>query len=394
MELNEKEKELLSAIEQKMSDSVKTLAERAELEKQINEVKSLIEQKDVTGLQKRIDELEVMLNEKKGKSEMTIKEQVLNMLSTDEVRNELKKGRSVSLELKAASDMSFAGTSSGQPGRVQFAPGIGFDLLRGLMLANIIPEYPTEANAVFYIDGTSAQGNPAFIGDDDTAPQKSWTITQNTAPVKDVAVYAAYSQNMVDDIDNFASQINQRLFNELMVKYDEKLYNGATGTYPDEFNGLTYYAQTFSIVDNSLKTTDPNLRDVLNAACAQVESNNGRPNFVLLNPIDYRALKNTKNTDGSYSLPWDLSPVLMVDGLMVIANPGVSAGNFLVGDSTKGEQHVRQSLSLVIDPYTLSTKRAIRVTLAKRAAFFVRTGDAKAFVKGSIATAITSLTKA
>lgn len=37
-------------------------------------------------------------------------------------------------------------------------------------------------------------------------------------------------------------------------------------------------------------------------------------------------------------------------------------------------------------------KRAIRVTLTKRAAFFVRTGDAKAFVKGSIASAITALT--
>lgn len=53
---------------------------------------------------------------------------------------------------------------------------------------------------------------------------------------------------------------------------------------------------------------------------------------------------------------------------------------------------LRQSLRLTIDPYTLSTKRAIRVTLTKRAAFFVRTGDAKAFVKGSIATAITALT--
>ena len=87
-------------------------------------------------------------------------------------------------------------------------------------------------------------------------------------------MYAAYSQDMIDDIDNFAAQINQRLINELMVVYDQKLYNGG-GT--DEFYGLTQYAQDFAVADNSLKTTTPNLRDVLNAACAQVEANAGNP---------------------------------------------------------------------------------------------------------------------
>lgn len=393
MELNEKEKELLTAIETKMAETMKGVAsidEVKSLQKKLNELNNteLIEK-----INKRIDSVEVMLKEQATKkSEKPIIDQIKEALHTDAIRMELKNGRSVSLELKAASDMSFSGTSSGQAGRVEFAPGIGFDPLRGLMLANIIPEYPTDANAVFYIDALNEQGAPAFVTDATAAPQKSWTITQLTAAVKDVAVYAAYSSNMVDDIDNFASQINQRLMNELMVKYDEKLYSGNQNTNPEEFNGLSYYAQVFSVADNSLKTASPNLRDVLNAACAKVEAVGGKPNFVLLNPIDFRALKNTKLTTGEYALPWDISPVLMVDGLMVIANSGIAKDNFLVGDSTKGEQHIRQSLSLVIDPYTLSTKRAVRVTLAKRAAFFVRSGDAKLFVKGTISAAKTALT--
>lgn len=393
MELNEKEKELLTAIETKMAETMKGVAsidEVKSLQKKLNELNNteLIEK-----INKRIDSVEVMLKEQATKkSEKPIIDQIKEALHTDAIRMELKNGRSVSLELKAASDMSFSGTSSGQAGRVEFAPGIGFDPLRGLMLANIIPEYPTDANAVFYIDALNEQGAPAFVTDATAAPQKSWTITQLTAAVKDVAVYAAYSSNMVDDIDNFASQINQRLMNELMVKYDEKLYSGNQSTNPEEFNGLSYYAQVFSVADNSLKTASPNLRDVLNAACAKVEAVGGKPNFVLLNPIDFRALKNTKLTTGEYALPWDISPVLMVDGLMVIANSGIAKDNFLVGDSTKGEQHIRQSLSLVIDPYTLSTKRAVRVTLAKRAAFFVRSGDAKLFVKGTISAAKTALT--
>jgi len=392
MELNEKEKQLLEAIEQKMADKTKGFANAEEIQKQMAELKSLIEAKDLEGVQKRLDEIDIKLKEKKPEvSTKSIREQLLEHLNKDEVMNDIRKGRSVSLELKAPTDMSLA-TSSGQAGRVEFAPTIGFDLLRGLMLANLLPEYPTNANAVFYLDATSPEGGAGFVRDNAEAPQLSWTISQQSAPVKDVAVYAAYSQDMIDDIDNFAAQINQRLINELMVVYDQKLYNGYAPNHPEEFNGLTYYAKPFEVKDNSLKTTAPNLRDVLNAACAQVEANAGKPNFVLLNPIDYRALKNTKTTEGHYVLPWDISPVLMVDGLYVIANPGIAKGNFLVGDRTKGEQHIRQDMQIVIDPYTLSTKRAIRVTLTKRAAFFVRTGDAKAFVAGSIAAAINDLT--
>ncbi len=336
--------------------------------------------------------MEVILKDRKATtSDKSYKEQILEYLNTDAIRQDIKSGRPVNLELKAAVDMSITGTTTGQVGRIQYAPGINFDPLKGLMLANVIPEYPTQSNAVFYYDAVTPEGEPAFINDSETAPQKSWTLVQKTAPVKDVSVWAAYSQDMVDDIDNFASQINSRLFSELMEKYDEKLYNGASaGT--DEFDGLTFYAAAFAVADASLKTTVPNLRDVLNAAYAQVAAAKGKPNFVLLNPIDFRALKNKKLTTGEYALPWDIAPVLLIDGLMVIANTAVTKDNFLVGDSTKGEQHIRQSIAMTIDPYTLSTKRAIRVTLAKRAAFLVRSGDASSFVKGTISAATTALT--
>lgn len=49
---------------------------------------------------------------------------------------------------------------------------------------------------------------------------------------------------------------------------------------------------------------------------------------------------------------------------------------------------------LTIDPYTLSTKNAIRVTLTKRATLVVHAGDAYNFVKGVISTAKTALTAA
>jgi hypothetical protein len=398
MELNEKEKSLLDAVEIKVKETsenlikeaIKNASSKADIELLRSEIQKMDKTELVEKMNKRLDEMEVLLKEKKsGMEGKSFKEQLLEHLNIDAVRNDIKSNRPVKLELKA--NMSMTGSTTGQAGRVQFAPGINFEPLRGLMLSGIIPEYPTESNAVFYLDATSPVGAPAFINDSEEAPNKSWTFVQKTAAVKDISVHSVYSQNMVDDIENFASQIDQRLFNELMDKYDEKLYNGAsTGT--DEFDGLTFYASAFAVADASLKTSSPNLRDVLNASCAQVEAANGHPNFVLLNPVDFRALKNKKLTTGEYALPWDISPVLMVDGLFVIANTGVTMGEFLVGDSTKGEQHIRQAFTINIDPYTLSTQRGIRVTLTKRAAFLVRTNDATSFVKGNIATAITSLT--
>lgn len=402
MELNEKEMELVKTIEAKMaektSELLKGVITKEQHDNAINDLKALIEKANSGKLQEQIDAVNIKLKEMevKGVKGESLHEQVMKQLHTDEVARAIRKGEIVTLELKAASDMSFSGTSSGNPGRIEFSQGIGFDLIRGLMLANLLPEFPTNGNAVYYIDATNVQGAPSFVNDSTVAPQESWTIAQKTASVKDVSVYAAYSQNMLDDIDNFGSQITNRLYEELLRKYDEKLYNGDETTYPQEFNGLSYYAQAFAVQDASLKTQSPNLRDVLNAAAAQIEYNNGQANFCLLNPVDWRALKNQKlgTSNAQYVMPWDMSPVLMADGLYVIANPGIAKGNFLVGDRTKGEQHIRQDMQIVIDPYTLSTKRAIRVTLTKRAAFFVRTGDAKAFVKGSISAAITALTPA
>lgn len=392
MDLNEKEKVLLDTLESKLNEKASSYSAAVETVKAgLTEVR----EKDMKALEtllvKRMDELEALAKAAKPAERLGLKEQVAKELGKDEVMRSIKSKQVVDLEFKEASDMSFAGTSSGQPGRIEFAPGIGFNLLNGIMLANLLPEYPCNSNTVYYIDATSPQGGPDFINDSETAPQWSATITQNAAPIKDVSVYSAYSNNMMDDIDNFSAYINDHLQQLLIRKYDEKLYNGAaSGT--DEFNGLTYYAQTFSLPDASLKTTSPNLRDVLNAACAQVENNKGKANFVLLNPIDFRALKNIKDTTGQYAMPWDLSPLMMIDGLAVIANPAVTNDNFLVGDFTKAAQYVRQSLRLTIDPYTFSTKNAIRVTLTKRATLIVHAGDAYNFVKGVISTAKTALT--
>lgn len=389
MELNEKEKELLSAIEQKMAEAITGSNEQVkELRAEIEAIKS---KADNSELKERLDKMELTLKtaDMRPKNTKSLNQQIIENL--EQYKSDIQKGNKVAFEIKAASDMSFAGTSSGQAGRVEYAQGLGFDLLRGVMLANLLPELPTSGNAVFYLDATNQQGGANTILDSDTAPQTSWTIAQNSAPIRDVSVYAAYSKDMADDIDNFGAYISQRLINEVMVKYDEKLYNGNTSTRPTDFNGLTYYAQTFAVADDALKTTTPNLRDVLNAAAAQVEANNGKANFCLLNPIDFRALKNSKGSDGHYLLPWDLSPVFMLDGFLVIPNSGVTKDNFLIGDSSKATQYVRNSLIVEVDPCSLSSSRAIKVIVTKRATLVVTAGDAKAFIKGVISTAKTAL---
>lgn len=389
MELNEKEKELLTAIEQKISETINgNESQMSALKSEIEALKSRVESSE---LKERLDRMELSMKSIGSRSigSKSLNEQIREGLEQNMA--EIRKGSKVSFEVKAVSNMSFDGTSSGQAGRIEFAPGIGFDPLRGVMLANLLPELPTSGNAVFYMDAVNQQGGADSILDSAEAPQTSWTIAQNSSPIRDVSVYAAYSKDMADDIDNFGAYISQRLINEVAVKYDEKLYNGNTSIRQADFNGLTYYAQTFAVQDNSLKVASPNLRDVLNAAAAQVEANRGKANFCLLNPIDFRALKVSKASDAHYILPWDLSPVLMIDGFVVIANTGVPKDNFLIGDSTKATQYVRNSLIVEVDPYSLSSSRAIKVIVTKRATLVVPSANAGSFVKGVISTAKTAL---
>jgi len=132
------------------------------------------------------------------------------------------------------------------------------------------------------------------------------------------------------------------------------------------------------------------------AAVAQIAAANFMADTVVLNPADYYAMQLVKDGEGRYLLPpFSTADGMIIAGLRVVANNGVTAGTFLVGDFKKDNLAIREELNIQIgyvnDDFT---KNLVTILAELRAVNYIKTNHLNAFVQGVFSTAITALTAA
>jgi HK97 family phage major capsid protein len=153
------------------------------------------------------------------------------------------------------------------------------------------------------------------------------------APAQYIAGFVRISRQMLDDVPAMTSFLQARLLEKYLLAEDAQLLNG-NGTAPN-LTGLTINAAAFS----GAATVDV---EQLVQAIAQVSASNYSANGILINPTDWAAIMNTKNTNAAYSLPG--STVVTTDGTVTIAgipvfqSTAIAADKFLVGDWSMGAQ--------------------------------------------------------
>jgi HK97 family phage major capsid protein len=158
-------------------------------------------------------------------------------------------------------------------------------------------------------------------------------ITMTDAPAQYIAGFVRISRQMLDDVPAMTSFLQARLLEKYLLAEDSQLLNG-TGTAP-ALTGLTVNAAAFS----GAATVDV---EQLVQAIAQVYTSDYSANGILINPTDWAAIMNTKNTNAAYSLPG--STVVTTDGTLTIAgipvfqSTAIAADKFLVGDWAMGAQ--------------------------------------------------------
>jgi hypothetical protein len=80
--------------------------------------------------------------------------------------------------------------------------------------------------------------------------------------------------------------------------------------------------------------------------------------------------------------------------LVVVPTTFMTAGNFLVGDMTKANLRLRENVNIQVGYVNDDFQRNMVTILAEaRAVNYVKLNDVNAFVKGTIATAITAINK-
>ena len=277
-----------------------------------------------------------------------------------------QKRSSFILDTKAVGTMTEAVNLTGDITR-QYANQVYALPSRKVHLRSLLPIGTINQGLFTFPYESGGEGDPAAQTQGSAKAQVDFDITMKDAPAQYIAGYVRISRQMLDDIPAMTSFLQSRLLEKYLVAEDAQLLNG-NGTAPN-LTGLTINATAAA----GAATVDV---EQLVQAIAQLESTNYSATGILVNPLDWAAIMNTKNTNAAYSLP--ASTVVTTDGSVTIAgiplykSTAIAADKFLVGDWSMGAQIMQnQGISVQFSEMDGDnfTKNLITVRVEARIAF-------------------------
>jgi HK97 family phage major capsid protein len=253
----------------------------------------------------------------------------------------------VKLEVnKAVVDMTFATNSTGRVGRSEIDPTMYGKVYRPRTISEIISITPTNARHFTFINKTGYEGAPAMTAEGVIKPVGDWNLVETVVNPKKVAFIVTVSKEMLDDIDNMASDVMMDIQDQILDVMENQWLNG-DGT-ADNISGIVDNATPYAAGPFALAVDFANNKDVLRTAIDQVRRNNFYPNYIVISTSDAAAMDLEKEeTSGQYLLPPFVgSDGLTIKGIPVIESNYVAAGKFFVGDFTKYKGKVREGLTI------------------------------------------------
>ena len=306
-----------------------------------------------------------------------------------------EKGGLLNLETKAAGTMLIdTNYSGGTVGLSSLEGGLTRIQRRRPFLRSLVNSANTTSKYIAYIEQKNA--DPGVAGTTAEGAEKTQTdfdLVETSAEVKKITAYIKVSKEMIADIPFMQGEINNELMELVALKLDEQILLGdGLGA---NLEGIDAVATAWSAGTFAASIASANNSDVLRVAIAQIAGQNFEANYILLNPADVAAMELTKTSTGEYTYPMFVpgpNGVTTVKGIPVVESTLVTAGDFYVGDFTKANLRVREDMNVQVgyvnDDFT---KNLMTVLVEMRAAFYVKSNHARAFVKGDFATAIAAL---
>lgn len=367
----------------------------------VNNIKSELE--SLKGLESKSNDIEKAIARMEGRMEslgekamdsrkpiLSIGEQVTKSFVGDKL-DALKAGRGFDMDVKA--DTTITGDYTGTRALSELDTNVNRIARQAVMLQNVVNRGMTSSKFVTYIQQTS-QPSAAWVAEAVAKTEYEEKYTEVSKEVKKVAGLVKVSKEMLADLSFVQNEINNDLVQGVLTSLDNSILNGAGGT---DLEGILTFAPTFSAGTFALSIFNANILDVIRVAMAQIEAAKFYPTHVVLNPVDVAKMQLTKTTTGEYTTPfWYPTPSgeMRVITLVVVPTTFMTAGNFLVGDMTKANLRMRENVNIQVGYVNDDFQRNMVTILAEaRAVNYVKLNDVNAFVKGTIATAITAINK-
>lgn len=418
-ELNEKFGELIKSSTE--FTNLKVLIDKINEAKTPEALKSLSDEVEKIGLQvKSIGEDGVKGKKVQYKSYADI---VVDLCKTAHKEGKFKElltkkaGAFVNLEYKAAETIS-EGTSvipigSGIPfALTEYEPGLTRVVRRQPFILQLVNAARTITEYLAWAEQTTIDPGAAGNTSEGSAKtQGSFRWTEAKQPIETMTYYTKATKRVLDDIALMENEIRMEIMELLALKLDFNILKGS-GTTPAMKGILNFVIQNAT---TGIPTTSPFYHQVLNpqmidclrAAIAVIETNGTAPvanaeivgiftpNYIVMNPADVALMELAKDNQDRYLLPPFISDgYTKVKSLPVIANVGMTAGSFLVGDFTKSNVKIREDASIAIgfenDDFT---KNLVTILGEMRAGHYIKTNHLSAFYSDTFDATKTAISK-
>ena len=307
------------------------------------------------------------------------------------IKETAEKGGMFTLDVKA--DTTITGSYTGDIALSVLEPGVNNIARPQIKVRDIVNLGTTTSKFVTYIV-QDKQTSADWVNEAGEKVSGAPAWYEVSEEVKKIAGTIKVSKEMLDDLSFIRSEINRDLMASVEDGMENALLNGAGGS---SINGILSSATLFNAGTFALTVPAANISDVLLVASAQVQSANFNATHVVLHPNDVAKLKLTKDVDGSYTYPMYLmssNGELNVANLVVVSTTNMTEGDFLVGDFSKSNVRIREAMNVQVGYVNDDFQRNMVTILCEmRLVQYVKQNDTGAFVKGTIATAITAIEK-
>jgi HK97 family phage major capsid protein len=234
---------------------------------------------------------------------------------------------SPAVELKATTLSEGAGSGAGlvipdtQPGIVPLPT-------RALVVADLLAPGNTTSASVSYMAETAWTNAAAPTAEGSPKPESALVFAAVTEPVRKLATWLPVTEEILEDVLQLRSYIDQRLRTGVQLAEDDQLLNG-NGTAPN----LLGLLNRPGLAPDVARGTDTNPDAIAKQIAALATNSNLAPDGIVMHPTNYLAVQLGKNTAGDYygDGPFAAAGRPSLWGLPVALTVGIPLGTALVG---------------------------------------------------------------
>lgn len=247
-----------------------------------------------------------------------------------------KNARGADMKVKASltSATSDAAGSLGAAVATTRLPGVLELPQRRLTIRNLITPGRMEGSTLEYVKEKGFTNGAGMVAEGAAKPESDMQMELVTTSAKVIAHWMKASKQILDDIPQLRSMIDQRLGYGLALKEEQQILNGDnTG---QNLHGIIPQASAYAA---PISLADQNILDVLRLAMLQAALAEYAATGHVLNPIDWATIETLKDNIGRYIIgnpQGSASPSLW--GLPVVATQAITVNKFLTGAFQQGAQ--------------------------------------------------------